>query len=795
LIPGLFPKTMQEKTLKTLEFDKIVQRLQKRCHCCVSREMAEALEPSERMEEVERLLRLTSEAETILYRLGHGPVEDFPDTRSCLKRVHAALFLNPGELLNIASCLRASRLAKDAVSSKERGEQVSLLANLAEGIQPHRSVEEEITRCIMGEEEIADGASPALARIRRSMRQANEKVREKLNSMIHSASYAKYLQEPIITIRNGRFVLPVKQEYRQNIPGLVHDQSGSGATLFIEPSAVVELGNTYKKLQSEEAEEIERILTELTAMVAPIAGDLYENLMLLGEIDLYFAKAALGRDMRAVCPKLNQRGYLYIVRGRHPLIDPEKVVPIDVWLGKDFHTLVLTGPNTGGKTVTLKTIGLFTLMAQAGLFIPAETGSELSVFEEVFADIGDEQSIEQSLSTFSSHMSNVVDILKKADERSLVLLDELGAGTDPIEGAALAMSILEDLHARRTRTAATTHYSEIKAFALTRDGMENASMEFDVDKLAPTYRLFIGIPGKSNAFEISRRLGISETIIESARQFLESEDVKFEDVISMAESQRALAEEEKRMAEAARKELDALRAATEAERKKLEAEKAKYQNKAREDARKIVAETKATMDRLVKQVHALKNIDMSAADRVIQKSRDELRAAESKLSEPVQKAVIVDPGHAPKTVRPGDRVKIVSLDKEADVLSAPDAKKEVQVQAGIIKLSVKLSDLRLLKSNAANSGSTKVSLNTKRVGLELDVRGMMVNDAIIVVDRYLDDAAMAGLNEVNIIHGKGTGALRAGLQEHFRRSPRVKSFRLGNYGEGDAGVTVVSLRK
>lgn len=786
---------MQDRVLKTLEYDKIIRMLEAHAHCCVGRELAYAMHPAFRFEEVERLLQLTAEAETLLYRLGRSPVDDFPDMRACLKRIHAALFLNPGELLNLASCLRAARLAKEAVTPRERGDEEYLLANLAEGLVCHKSIEEEIGRCIISEDELADAASPALARIRRAMRQANERVREKLNNMIHSASYAKYLQEPLITIRNGRFVIPVKQEYRQYIPGLIHDQSGSGATLFVEPAAVVELGNAYKKLVAEEAEEIERILTELTALLAPYAQDIYEDLQILGELDLNFAKASLARDMKGVLPKLNHKGYVYIVQGRHPLIDPERVVPIDIWLGKEFRTLVITGPNTGGKTVTLKTVGLFTLMAQSGLFIPAALGSEISVFSKVYADIGDEQSIEQSLSTFSSHMTNIVDILGAADEESLVLLDELGAGTDPIEGAALAMSILAELHGRRAVAVATTHYSEIKAFALTREGMENASMEFDVDRLLPTYRLFIGIPGKSNAFEISRRLGLDEHIIEAARTFLENEDIKFEDVISMAQSQRVLAEEEKRMAEAARKELDALREETEKERRRLETERNALQAKAREEARKIVADTKKTMEKLVGQVHALKDIDMSAADRVIQQSRDELRGAENALVEPLPEKTVHD-GMPPKTVRPGDQVRIASLDKVATVLAAPDAKGEVQVQAGIIKLAVKLSDLRLIGGNTgSDAGNAKVELNTKRVGYEIDVRGMLVNDAIVVVDRYLDDAALAGLSEVNIIHGKGTGALRAGLQEHFRRNSRVKSFRMGSYGEGDAGVTVVTLRK
>ena len=782
---------MQDKVLKTLEYDKIAEMLRAKTVTCGGEELAEALRPSGSFDEVKNSLALTAEAESMYIRIGRSPVESFPDMRECLKRIHAALFVSPGELMGIARCLRAARLAKDSI---QREEGHAMLNNLAEYMSTHRSVEEEIDRCILGEEEIFDGASPELARIRRAMRQTNERVRERLGSMIRSAAYSKYLQEPLITIRNGRFVIPVKQEYRQNVPGLIHDQSGSGATLFIEPAAVVELGNEYKKLLSQEQEEIERILAELTALIAPHSSEILENIRIMGELDLVFAKAKLAKDMRAVEPKLNDRGYLRIVQGRHPLIPNETVRPIDIWLGKDFRTLIITGPNTGGKTVTLKTVGLFSLMAQSGMFIPADIGSEVSVFDNIYADIGDEQSIEQSLSTFSSHMTNIVGILDGADDRSLVLLDELGAGTDPIEGAALAMSILEELHSRGTVTVATTHYSEVKAFALTRDGIENASMEFDVDRLCPTYRLFIGIPGKSNAFEISRRLGLSESIIDGARGYLKGDDLRFEDVISSAQSSYQLAEEERAMAKEARRELDRLRAETEAERRKLAQDKAKLQAKAREDARRIVDETRREMDKLVADIRKIRSVDQRAADRVIQQSRDSLRKREGDLAEPMVLPT-EDNTKPPKTVRPGDTVRIVSLDKKATVLSAPDAKGEVQVQAGVMKVNVKLSDLRMAKDDTPQKGAGKIKLEKDRqVGMELDIRGMLVDDAILVVDRYIDNAALSGLSEINIIHGKGTGALRAGIQDYLRTNKRIKSFRLGNYGEGDAGVTVATLK-
>lgn len=785
---------MEKRVLKTLEYDKILAMLKERASCCISRELVNTMEPSGDFDTVERELKLTAEAETLFYKTGRSPVDDFPDMRHCLERMHAALFLSTGELLGIASCLKAARIAKD-ILAKEVGEE-SYLYNLAGLLITHRSAEEEINRCIINEDEIFDGASPALARIRRAMRLANEKVREKLNSMIRSTAYQKYLQEPIITIRNGRFVIPVKQEYRQQVPGLIHDQSSSGATLFIEPSAVVELGNEYKKLLAEEANEIERILTELTAMLAPYADEIREDLNIMGQIDLVFAKAKLSRELNAVMPRLNRNNYVRIVRGRHPLIPADRVVPIDIWIGKDYRSLIITGPNTGGKTVTLKIVGLFALMVQSGIFVPANEGSEFPVFEHIYADIGDEQSIEQSLSTFSSHMKNIVGILDKADENSLVLLDELGAGTDPIEGAALAMSILEELNDRHCICVSTTHYSEIKAFAMTHEGMENASMEFDIDRLCPTYRLYIGIPGKSNAFEISSRLGLPSSIIDKAKGFLKGEDVRFEDIISSAQSQHRIAEEERKMAEEARAELEKLRADAERERRKLDEDRNRLQAKAKEDAKRIVADTKREMEKLIVEIRSIKDIDRSAADRVIQAARDTLRATETAVNEKeaIKKEDNTKP---PKTVRAGDTVNIVTLDQKATVLSAPDSKGEVMVQAGVMKLNVKLKDIRLIEEKKASAPTSgKVGLGAgKQVGLELDVRGMLVDEANIMVDRYLDDAYNAGLSEVNIIHGKGTGALRAGVQAFLKRHPLVKGYRMGSYGEGDAGVTVVTLKK
>ena len=655
-------------------------------------------------------------------------------------------------------------------------------------------IEQELNRCILNEDELTDSASRTIPHT-----QANafsqRKVREKLNSIIRSSEYQSICREPIITVRNGRYVIPVKQEYRSEVPGLIHDQSSSGATSVIEPTSIVELGNEYKKFLAEEAAEVERILTELTAMIAPNAKDIYNNLLVLGEIDLAFAKAKLAREMNAIRPKLNSNGQIKIVKGRHPLINPDLVVPIDIWIGYDFKTLIITGPNTGGKTVTLKTVGLFTLMAMSGLFVPASEGTELAFFSNVFADIGDEQSIEQSLSTFSSHMRNIVGILNNADSDSIILLDELGAGTDPVEGAALAMSILETLHEAGCTTLATTHYSEIKAFALSREGMENASMEFDINKLCPTYRLFVGIPGKSNAFEISKRLG-PDGVIEKAKVFLRKEDIKFEDIITSADQARRVAERERELAEQMRQELQQLRNEAEEMKRRNEREYEIHRSKAKEEAKRIVTDTKRETEALIKTLRELKNLsseDKKLLERSIQNARDSIRRMEESLQEKREEA---ESAGTPLTqVKIGDTVKILSLNQVGTVLSLPDSKGEVQLQVGIMKLSAKLSDLRAAEEAPKKQEKSNVKLKPKTVSLELDIRGYLVDEALPVVDAYLDDAARAGLSEVNIIHGKGTGALRAGVQSFLKSHKLVKSYRMGSYGQGDAGVTVVTIKK
>ena len=785
---------MQERVLRILEYDKIQAMLVNEAVSEMGKSLAAELLPQQEYGEVLRLQEETAEAETLLVRLGRSPVDAFCDVRAPLKKCRATYALSAKELLEIAKTLRCARLCRDSLL-KEEGE--GPVIRRAETLHTARRVEEEIFRCILAEDEIADAASPRLNALRRQIRSCNDRVRDKLNGMLHSASMKTYLQEPIITVRNGRYVLPVRQEYRSMVPGLLHDQSGSGATLFIEPMAVVEIGNELKRMQSEEQEEILRILSALTQMVAPEADALLQTLEIMAELDCIFARASLARSMGAVRPKLNQDGFIRILAGRHPLIPREQVVPIDIWLGRDFKTLIITGPNTGGKTVTLKTVGLFTAMTQAGMFLPANEGVEMSVFGEIFADIGDEQSIEQSLSTFSSHMKNIVQILDRADCASLALLDELGSGTDPVEGAALAQAILEELHLRRCVTLATTHYSELKAFALTREGMENACMEFDVQTLRPTYRLFIGIPGKSNAFEISRKLGLSERIIDSAQKYLDRENVSFEDVISGAESQRRIAEEERRLAEAARADLYKLRDEADRTRKQLEEQRKRQMGKAQEDARTIVRRARDEADRIIKELKKVQDeADEAGRSRAIQKARDELRKQEESMAgESAQRARELESTPPPKTVHPGDSVRILTLDQKATVLSGPDSRGEVCVQAGIMKLNVKLKDIRLVEEKVKIQARAVAKLDKEReANMSIDVRGMTVDEAMLEIDRYLDSAFINGIHEVWVIHGKGTGALRAGIHSYLKRNSHVKSFRLGRYGEGEAGVTVVTLK-
>ena len=784
---------MKERTLRVLEFTRIREMLAEGALTEAGAEKCRKLAPSDDLATVESLQAETEEAAVILQYSGGHPMTAFPDVRPALAICEKGGSLSAGMLLNVAELLRASRAARDALVTDR--ENTPILKARAEGLFTARNIEKDITDAIISEDEIADRASSELMNIRRHLRGAQDRIRDKLNQMIRSAALQKALQDPIITVRNNRYVLPVKAEFRSSVPGLVHDQSSSGATLFIEPMAAVEMGNELKQWELKEQQEIERILAALSAEVAPYAASMAETEDLLAELDFIFAKGLLSRRFVCVSPKLNNEGRLKIIRGRHPLIDPEKVVPSTIWLGeKDmFTTLVITGPNTGGKTVTLKTVGLFTLMTQAGLQVPADLGTEMAVFEQVFADIGDEQSIEQSLSTFSGHMTNIVEIMHEVTPRDLVLFDELGAGTDPTEGAALAQSILTRLQHIGVRTLATTHYSELKAFALTTKGVENASVEFDVETLRPTYRLSIGVPGKSNAFEISRRLGLPENLIDAARKLLSGNAIRFEDVIANAEYHRQVAEKERQLAEEASRETVRLRNEAEQLRREMEQKRTEQLRKAREDAKHIVDQARRESESVIAE---LKKMKKNAAGGDVNELRRRLDRESDELAEGLGQET-PDSGEAPKTVKAGDKVKILTLGAEGTVLAPPDEKGEVQLQAGMMKFKAPLAQLRIIRQEPAKEKTTvraKTGMMSRTVKSECDVRGMNLEEALDAVGLYLDEAVLAGLNEVYIIHGKGTGILRAGIQQDLRKNRHVKGFRRGVYGEGEDGVTVVTLK-
>ena len=782
---------MKERTLRVLEFTKIRDRLASKAMTDMGRERCEALVPSSNMTEIQRMQAETEEATVILQYVGASPLVPFSDVRASLTLAEKGATLSPKVLLEVAALMQSARAARKALDTER--DNTPILKELAQCLSTLHNVEQDITNAIISEDEIADRASNELMDIRRHLRGANERIKEKLNQMIRSSAFQKYLQDPIVTMRNDRYCLPVKAEYRGSVPGLVHDQSSTGATLFIEPMAAVEMGNELKTWAAKEKQEIERILAALSAEIAPYADQLRETVETLAELDYIFAKGMLSREMNAVSPKLNQNGYINIIRGRHPLIDREKVVPSNLWMGKDFTSLIITGPNTGGKTVTLKTVGL---MAQAGLQVPADLGTELAVFEQVFADIGDEQSIEQSLSTFSGHMTTIVSIMHEVTPDDLVLFDELGAGTDPTEGAALAQAILQRLLNIRVRTLATTHYSELKAFALSTKGVENASVEFDVETLRPTYRLSIGVPGKSNAFEISRRLGLPENLIDDAKKLLSSDSVRFEDVIANAEYHRQVAEREREIARQASAETVKLRDEAEKLRKQMEDQRENTIKKAKADARRIMEQTRRESESIIADLKRMKK-EQQNPDAQVNAIRRRIENNVDNLSEGLLQKV--DTGLPPKEVRKGDTVEILTIGSQGTVLAPANAKGEVEVQAGILKLKVNISQLRLVKQpDKPKPQPTSVHLKTgameRTVRMECDVRGMALDEAIMTVDQYLDQAILAGMGEVSIIHGKGTGVLRSGIQQHLKHHMHVASCRLGVYGEGESGVTIVTLK-
>ncbi len=793
---------MTEKVFRVLEYNKILERLKDRASSQLGKDMALELEPFTDIEQAEQVQKETTDAVTCILRKGSPPLAGIHEIRYLVRRAEAGGMLNPGELLKAADVLRVSRNLKDyLIQDRMELSENNTIFLLCGSLGTNRTLEDRLNQSIESEDTLSDYASPCLASIRRNIRHMQDSIKEKLNGIIRSSQNRKYMQDAVVTLRGDRYVVPVKQEHRAQIPGLVHDMSSSGATIFIEPMAVVEANNEIRQLKNKEEQEIERILLELSAEVADIAGLLYENVTLLAHIDFAFAKARLSLDMKGTEPELNTSGRIVIKKGRHPLIDPKSVVPIDINLGETFSTMVITGPNTGGKTVTLKTTGLFVLMAQAGLHVPADENSEMCVFRKIFADIGDEQSIEQSLSTFSSHMINIVQILKEVDGDSLVLFDELGAGTDPVEGAALATAILDTLTKRQIRTMATTHYSELKLYAMSAAGVQNACCEFDVETLRPTYRLLVGIPGRSNAFAISKRLGLENNIIKQARNFLTGEDIQFEELLSDIQKNRAASEKEREQAEKNKREIERLQELSQEEKRKTEREKESILQGARQDARKILLEVKREADDILERLKELEKAQhemIREQDKIAVKQS--IRQKINELDQQMAESVLPRKGYAnpPKNLKAGDTVMILNLNRKGTVLDIPDKDGEVQIQAGIMKIKVHITQLRLLDeqeemtSTIQSSRVTGVKANAIRP--ELDIRGHNIEEAMDKVDKYIDDAVMAGLHEVWIIHGKGTGALRKGIHEYIKTHAHVSSFRLGKYGEGETGVTAVSLK-
>lgn len=794
---------MNEKVLRVLEYDKIVERLADRASSNLGKELAGELMPSTDFDEIKQALKETTDAVTCILRKGSPPLGGIHDIRSSIQRAVAGGMLNPGELLRVADVLRVSRKLKGYITQdKMELEDTNTILLLCSNLGTNRTLEDRLDQSIESEDQLSDYASPALASIRRDIRRLQDSIKDKLNSIIRSAQNKKIMQDAVVTLRGDRYVVPVKAEYRSQFPGLVHDISQSGATIFIEPLAVVEANNEIRQLKNKEEREIERILMELTGEVANNADLLTENVKLLSRIDFAFAKARLSLDIKGVEPVLNTERRIVIKKGRHPLIDPAVVVPVDISLGDSFSTMIITGPNTGGKTVTLKTTGLFVLMAQAGLHIPAAENSEMCVFRKVFADIGDEQSIEQSLSTFSSHMKNIVNILNEVDEDSLVLFDELGAGTDPTEGAALATAILDRLTKRGIRTMATTHYSELKIYAMTTPGVQNACCEFDVETLRPTYRLLVGIPGRSNAFSISKRLGLDEGIIEDAKNFLTGEDIQFEELLSDIQKNRLETEKEREQATREMREIERLKEAAREQKKKIEDEKENILNQARKEARSILADARRQAEAIMERLKELeKAYHQQNAEREMMELKQNIRQKINELDERMAESVLPRKGYAkpPESLKPGDTVMIINLNQKGTVLEAPDKDGNVLIQAGIMKIKMHITQLRLVdeQRNITDSiQNTRVSgVKSGNVGLELDIRGLNIEEARVKIDKYIDDVVIAGLHEVSIIHGKGTGVLRKGVHEFLSKHPHVKSFRLGKYGEGETGVTIVTIKE
>ncbi|MBW9170997.1 endonuclease MutS2 [Clostridium estertheticum] len=788
---------MNTKSLKVLEYYKIKEKIKAYTHTTAGKDIIDNLEPYTNVYEVKEHLQETNEALLLLSRKGSAPFEGIYDVRSAIIRASKEASLMPMQLIRIAQMLRCARLFQNYVGNKTDELSSRVLEDICIGIVPIKKLEDEIFMAIISDEEISDRASSLLFSLRKSLKDKNASVKDKVTSLVRT--YARYLQESLYTIRGDRYVIPVKIEHKGSVPGIVHDQSSSGATLFIEPMSLVNLNNEIKEIMLKEKAEVERILAELSYKIYENINIVSNNANIVWELDFIFAKAGYALEINAIIPKVNEDGIIDIIEARHPLIDPKVVVPSNIYLGRDFTSLVITGPNTGGKTVTLKTVGLIQLMAMSGILIPAREGSMVSFFDEIFADIGDEQSIEQSLSTFSSHMTNIVNIIAKADIKSLALFDELGAGTDPTEGAALAVSILENLRARGTKVVATTHYSELKGYALRTSGVENASVEFNVDTLSPTYRLIIGVPGKSNAFEISKRLGLPDYIIKSARENISKETLEFEELVQSLQEKSIKVERDARESEALKLEASKLKDKYQEKLYKLENIRENAMYEAQREAKRLIKNAKEESDVILRNMRELEKLGYSSEAR--QKLEEERLKIKNKLDS-IEIHVEKNNetlGEKVKNVKLGEEVYLPSLNQKVIVISKPDKKGEVQVQAGIMKINVKVEDLRVSKLSAEDKKKAKIKkremkLNLSNVSTSVDLRGMDSEEAIFTVDKYLDEACLGGLKEVTIIHGKGTGVLRKSITDMLKRHGHVKAYRLGNYGEGGSGVTVAEIK-
>ena len=801
---------MNEKALKTLEYTKIIDQLTEYASTEMGKQMCRELQPSCDLGTIRQSQTETTDALTRVRMKGSLSFGGVKDVRGSMKRLEIGSSLGIPELLAVSSLLTVAARAQ-SYGRHEKSEEFpdDSLDERFRALDPLTPVNNEIKRCLPSEDEVSDDASPGLAKVRRSMKIVGGRVHTQLNSILNSSR--TYLQDAVITMRDGRYCLPVKAEYKSQVPGMVHDQSSTGSTVFIEPLAIVKLNNELRELEIQEKREIEFVLAALSSQLMPYTDAILSDLSILAELDFIFAKAALSRHYNCVEPKFNNKRYINIKDGRHPLLNPKQVVPINIWVGDSFDLLIVTGPNTGGKTVSLKTVGLFTLMGQSGLHIPAFEGSELAVFDNVFADIGDEQSIEQNLSTFSAHMTNIVSILNEADANSLCLFDELCSGTDPTEGAALAIAVLNFLHNMTCRTIATTHYSELKVFALTAPGVENACCEFNVEPLRPTYRLLIGIPGKSNAFAISRKLGLPDYIIDEAKNQMEQKDESFEDLLANLENSRVTIEKEREEIASYKQEIETLKNRLQQKEERFSEQKEKMLSKAREEAQKILQDAKDTADQTIRNINKLAK--SSGVNKELEAERTKLRGkiqdVDKKLA--VKKTAAPKKAVSAKKLRLGDTVRVLSMNLKGTVSSLPNAKGDLYVQMGILRSLVNIRDLEMVEeasitgpglssthtggSRGSGSGSSKIKMSKSfSVSPEINLIGMTVDEAIPVLDKYLDDAYLAHLPQVRVVHGRGTGALKAGVHRHLKKLSYVKEYRLGEFGEGDTGVTIVTFK-